>query len=147
MRAALSLAQTASAMGEVPVGAIIVFGETVVGSGFNSRERNYNPLGHAELGAIQQATRCLQSWRLSNCRLYVTLEPCIMCAGALWQSRIDEVIFGATDPKGGGLGGVVDINKYNKQLNHQFKVRNGLYAEASSRLLKGFFAQRRKIKK
>ena len=142
MSAALFLAKTAYIRGEVPVGAVIVKNNRIVSTGFNRREERHSPIEHAEITAIRRASSRLGNWRLQGCKIFVTLEPCIMCAGALWQSRIDEVIFGATDPKGGALGGTIDILEA-KGLNHYFLSRKGLLQQESSELLKNFFRSRR----
>ena len=143
MAMAQSLAKTAASLGEVPVGAVLTLDDRVVATGFNRRERDTSPLAHAEMIALEKASRELKRWRLTGCWLYVTLEPCIMCAGALWQSRIDGVVFGARDPKGGGIYSAVDITKVSC-LNHQFQVKEGLAGEETSRMLKTFFQSRRK---
>lgn len=144
MKAALNLARKASLSGEVPVAALVVneLGQ-VISQAINIREKKQTVLGHAELVAIHRASQKLKSWRLINCTLYVTLEPCFMCASALVQARIKRVVFATHDPKGGALGSLENFSK-DKRLNHQFEVQAGLFADESSLLLKNFFKQRRK---
>jgi tRNA(adenine34) deaminase len=143
MRAALSLARAAAALGEVPVGAVVVHDGVIVGRGLNRREGTRDPLAHAELLAIGEAARTLGRWRLSGCTLYVTLEPCPMCAGAAVNARLDRVVFGAADPKAGAMGTLYDIAR-DGRLNHRAEVVGGLLAGDSAELLRGFFAARRK---
>jgi tRNA(adenine34) deaminase len=144
MGIALSLARQAGRMNEVPVGAVITRDELIVGVGYNLRESENRAVAHAELLAIESANRNLGHWRLNKCTLYVTLEPCVMCAGAIQQSRISQVIYGAHDPKGGAYGSLYSINE-DHRLNHipEF-VEAGLRAEESSLLLKSFFSAKRK---
>lgn len=142
MRFALSLANTAAAYGEVPVGAIILCDGKVIGSGFNRKESIPCAMGHAELLAIEQASKHLGAWRLSDCELYSTLEPCVMCAGAIQQARIRRVVYGAQDPKGGALGSLYQIH-HDPRLNHTIEVTAGVLAEEASLMLKSFFKQRR----
>jgi tRNA(adenine34) deaminase len=149
MKYALGAAEKAGAQGEVPVGAVIVRPtaekfETweIVGESGNLKEAETNPLGHAELLVISRASLNLKKWRLSDCALYVTLEPCVMCAGAIVHARLKEVIFGALDPKAGAVSSLYQILS-DARLNHQPQVRSGIYAEESSILLKDFFKSRR----
>ncbi len=142
MRHAISLAQQAAAMGEVPVGAIIVRDNQIIGQGFNRRETDAQSLAHAELIAIRQACEHLHAWRLTECRLFVTLEPCLMCAGAIYQSRIDQVIFGAYDQKAGATGSLYRIHE-DTRLNHRFLVQGEVLGEECRTLLKDFFRVRR----
>ena len=138
MREALSEARAAAELGEVPVGALIVRENEVLARGFNRREVDSDPLGHAEVLAIRGAAEALGDWRLEGCTLYVTLEPCAMCAGALVNSRVERLVFGATDPKGGycrTLGNLVQ----DPRLNHQLQMSGGVLAAESAELLKGFF--------
>ncbi len=139
MREALALARQASALGEVPVGAVIVTsaGE-LVGAGQNRREQDQDPTAHAEMFAIREAATQLASWRLVGCTLYVTLEPCAMCAGAVVLSRIRRLVYGAADPKGGFCGSLGDLVRH-PRLNHRLEVLGGVLAEESSRALRGFF--------
>jgi tRNA(adenine34) deaminase len=142
MGLALELAKKAAALGEVPVGAVVVHNGQVIGEGWNLREHNKNAIEHAEIMAITAASKSLSAWRLSNTRLYVTLEPCLMCAGAIYQARIPEVIYGATDPKAGACGSLYKVHE-DARLNHRFLVKNGLLAEECGEILKSFFRQRR----
>jgi len=137
MNQALNLAQTAFNKGEVPVGALLLKDNQVLSQAFNQKESHSNPLGHAELGAIKQASKNQNSWRLGPCTLYVTLEPCLMCIGAILQSRISHLIYGCPDPK----GGFESYYKLTKQSfwNHKLKITSGIQAEKSSQMLKQFF--------
>jgi tRNA(adenine34) deaminase len=138
MREALQLAAEAAAVGEVPVGAVVVQGDRIVGRGRNRREELQDFSAHAEFLAMQEATRALGSWRLVGCTVYVTLEPCPMCAGALVLSRVDRCVFGAADPKGGFLGTVGDLSSI-PALNHTFAVHGGVLGDEGATLLRGFF--------
>ncbi len=143
MKKALKLAAQAAKKDEVPVGAVLVSNKNeVLSSGFNLRENLNSPLAHAELIALHQASKQLKSWRLLNTTLYVTLEPCIMCAGGIFQARVSRVVFGALDPKGGAVNSLFQIFEEPK-LNHQVKFSGGLYAEESHDLLQKFFQQKR----
>jgi tRNA(adenine34) deaminase len=142
MREAIAAAREAEHEGEVPVGAIIVHDGLVIGRASNRTIRDQDASAHAELLAVRQASRALHSWRLSGCTLYVTLEPCAMCAGALVLSRIDRVIFGAWDDKAGMAGSVGDLLRH-PRLNHSPEVRGGLLAEECGALLRDFFVARR----
>jgi tRNA(adenine34) deaminase len=142
MRLALREAEQAPAHGDVPVGAVIVREGEVAASGHNERELRHDPTAHAELLAIREAARALGSWRLLDCVLYVTLEPCAMCAGAIVLSRLPRVIYGASDPKAGAAGSVLDVLA-EPRLNHRPEVAAGLLAEESSVLLRDFFGSRR----
>ena len=137
MRLALELAAEAAAEGEVPVGAVIVREGAVVGVGRNRRERARNALAHAEIEAIADACRRLGGWRLFGSTLYVTLEPCPMCAGAIINARIDRVVFGARDPKAGSCGSVTDL--FSLPYNHKPAVQGGLLEEECGRVLSDFF--------
>ena len=137
MRRALELAREAAAEGEVPVGAVIVKGGSVVSCGRNRRERGRNALRHAELEAIDGACRALGGWRLWECELFVTLEPCPMCAGAVINARIPRVVFGAPDPKAGSCGSVVDL--FALPYNQRPEVLGGVLAVECAALLRGFF--------
>jgi len=143
MELALSLAKSAASMGEVPVGAIIVKDNELISTGINLKEKNQLVTGHAEILAINRASKNLCSWRLTNCHLYVTLEPCIMCAGAIYQSRIAKVIYGAKDPKGGAFGSLYSLQNDNR-LNHIVEVSQGILENRCSEELKSFFRARRK---
>jgi len=142
MAEALRLAAEAGEAGEVPVGAVAVCGGQVVGRGRNAREAALDPTAHAELLAVQAAARALGRWRLTGVTLYVTLEPCAMCAGALVLARIDRLVFAASDPKAGAVGSLQDLSA-DPRLNHRFPVERGLLAEESGELLKAFFRARR----
>jgi tRNA(adenine34) deaminase len=142
MRAALRLAEEAGAAGEVPVGAVALFEGRVVGRGRNARESAHDPTAHAELLAIQEAARTLGRWRLTGVTLFVTLEPCAMCAGAMVLARIDRLVYGATDPKAGAVGSLMDLSA-DARLNHRFPVERGLLAEEGAGLLRAFFRARR----
>ena len=139
MAEALAEAERAAALGEVPVGAVIVRGQEVVGRGHNRRESDQDPLAHAELLAIAQAARRLGSWRLNGCWIYVTLEPCAMCAGALVVARIERLVYGAADPKAGFCGSLGDLVR-DPRLNRRLEVVSGVLAEECGGLLRGFFA-------
>jgi len=145
LREALSLAREAAARGEVPVGAVIVHEGRIVGRGSNTREANQDPLGHAEIEAIRDATRLLGSWRLEECDLYVTLEPCPMCLSACQQARIRKVIYGARDEKGGALCLGFALHDHPK-LNHRFEVVHSPMEECSE-VLREFFAKLRPTKR
>lgn len=137
MRQALELARLAMAEGEVPVGCVIVRDGAVVGRGRNRRETAQTALGHAELEAIAQACRTLGGWRLAGCALYVTLEPCPMCAGAILNARIPRVVFGARDPKAGACGSVCDL--FSEPFNHHPACTAGVLEEPCAQILRDFF--------
>ena len=141
MEEALALAKQAAEMGEVPVGCVIVRDGKIVGRGKNCRETGKTALGHAEIQAIEDACRNLGGWRLWDCTLYVTLEPCPMCAGAIINARIPRVVFGASDEKCGACGSVCDL--FSMDFNHHPTVEKGVREEESSALLKEFFEQLR----
>jgi tRNA(adenine34) deaminase len=138
MRLALAEAERAAAMGEVPVGAVVVCGDEVVGRGHNRREVDADPLAHAELLALREAARTVGGWRLSGCTMYVTLEPCAMCAGALVASRVDRLVYGAADPKAGYCGSLGDLVR-DERLNHRLEVAPGVLEDECGDLLKRFF--------
>jgi tRNA(adenine34) deaminase len=143
MQEALAEARRAAAIGEVPIGAVIVREGEVIGRGHNRRETGRDPLAHAEILAIRQAAERVGGWRLGGSTIYVTLEPCAMCAGALVNSRIDRLVFGAADPKAGyceTLGNLVQ----DPRLNHRLEVTAGVLGEESAALLREFFAQLRR---
>jgi tRNA(adenine34) deaminase len=142
MREALRLAAAAGAEGEVPIGAVAVCDGQVVGRGRNAREAGRDPTAHAELLAIQEAARTLGRWRLTGVTLFVTLEPCAMCAGAMVLARIDRLVFAASDPKAGAVGSLQDLSA-DPRLNHRFPVERGLLAEEGGGLLRDFFRARR----
>ena len=147
MRKALELAELAAGQGEVPVGAIVVKRSTgeIVGRGFNRREYGRSPITHAEIVAIETASRKLGGWRLIDCELYVTLEPCPMCAGAIINSRIQRVVFGAADPKAGSCGSVVNL--FELPYNHKPQLVGGVLKEECAQILSRFFKQLRDNKK
>ena len=129
MAEALKLAQQAAQIGEVPIGAVVVFENQIVGRGYNRREIDYSPVAHAEILAIQEASKNLGRWRLTGCTLYATLEPCPMCMGALINARIDRLVYAAPETKG--------------RLNHEFEIISGVLEKESSGLLKAFFQKLR----
>ena len=141
MRLALALAAEAAAEGEVPVGCVITLGDRVVGKGRNRREVGKNALAHAELEAISDACQTLGGWRLWQCTLYVTLEPCPMCAGAIINARIPRVVYGAKDAKAGSCGSVIDL--FMLPYNHKPQVEQGLLEEECSKALSDFFKELR----
>ncbi|GMU64751.1 MAG: tRNA-specific adenosine deaminase [Acidobacteriota bacterium] len=144
MDEALGLARQAAALGEVPVGAVVVGSDgRVLGRGHNRREIDQDPLAHAELLALREAARSSGSWRLEGATLYVTLEPCAMCAGAIVLSRVPRLVFGADDPKAGFCGSLGDLVR-DPRLNHRPEVTSGVRAAESAALLRGFFAELRR---
>ncbi|MEJ8548361.1 tRNA adenosine(34) deaminase TadA [Brevibacillus borstelensis] len=143
MRAAMQEAEKAAALGEVPIGAVIVRNGEIVGRGFNLRETQKDPTLHAEMIAIREASARLGGWRLIGCTLYVTLEPCPMCAGAIVQSRMEQVVYGAKDPKAGCAGTLMNLLD-EQRFNHQVPVIEGVLAEECGQMLKDFFRGLRK---
>ena len=146
MRLAIAEAERAAAMGEVPVGAVVVRGGEIVGRGHNRREVDGDPLAHAELLAIRRASQEIGGWRLSGCTLYVTLEPCAMCAGALVNSRVDRLVYGAPDPKAGYCGSLGDLAR-DERLNHRLEVTAAVLEDECGDLLKEFFEGLRKSRR
>jgi tRNA(adenine34) deaminase len=142
MREALSLARLAAESGEVPVGAVVVKDGAVMGRGYNHPISRRDPTAHAEIIALREAAERLDNYRLADCSLYVTLEPCAMCAGAIMHARIGRVVYGAADPKSGACGSVVNLFAENR-LNHHATVTGGVLADEAARLLQGFFVARR----
>ncbi len=142
MTLALSEAERASEKGEVPIGAVIVVDRRVVARGHNLRELNNDPTAHAEMIAIGKAAKKLKLWRLANSTLYVTVEPCVMCIGAIILARIPRLVFGCCDPKGGAVGSLYDISN-DKRLNHRVQVTSGVLADEAQALLKDFFKKLR----
>ena len=142
MRLALNEARRAVAHGDVPVGALVVHGGNVIASACNEREHLGDPTAHAEVLALRAAARHLGSWRLSECTLYVTLEPCVMCAGAIVNARVGTVVFGTADLKSGGMGSLYNVAA-DPRLNHEPTVRHGVLADECSSLLLNFFENRR----
>ena len=146
MQLALREADKASARGEVPVGAVVTFGAQIVTAAHNLRETTQDPCGHAELLAVQRAARVLGRWRLSGCTVYVTLEPCPMCAGAMVNARVDRLVYGATDPKAGGVESLYEICT-DPRLNHRIEVVSGVLGDECGDRLRQFFRARRRRKK
>ncbi len=142
MRLALQEAQRAGSRGETPVGALIAKGGEVVATAGNRREQSNDPTAHAEILAIRQAAAALGSWRLGGCSIYVTIEPCPMCAGAIYQARLDHLVYGAADEKAGAAGTLLDLVR-NPKLNHRLEVTAGVLAEEAAALLRDFFGVRR----
>jgi len=145
MAMALEEARRAGEIGEVPIGAIVVCDGAVVARAHNRREIDHDPAGHAELIAIREASARLKRWRLSGCVVYVTLEPCPMCAGLMHQARISRCVFAAPDPKAGALGTLYDLHD-DERLNHRFDVTSGVLEEESAELLRSFFRRLREEK-
>lgn len=144
MKLALKEAHKAAAIDEVPVGAVIVLNDKVIARGFNKREINNDPLGHAEMIAIRKASKKLNNWRLVNCELYVTVEPCAMCAGAIMWSRLKRVVYGTGDPKGGAMGEV--FNLFDERIvNHIPEIKGGVLAKECKEVIQSFFRNKRKI--
>ncbi|MDF0534843.1 tRNA adenosine(34) deaminase TadA [Shewanella sp. A32] len=146
MQQALTLAKEAEAAGEVPVGAVLVWHNQLIASGRNQPIGSHDPCGHAEIICLRQAGQVLQNYRLLNTTLYVTLEPCAMCAGAMVHSRVARVVFGAPDPKTGAAGSVIDLLQH-PIFNHQVQVSGGVLATECGELLSSFFRRRRQEKK
>jgi tRNA(adenine34) deaminase len=142
MRLALREADLATSHDDIPVGAVVVQDGEVIGAGHNERELRQDPTAHAEMLALREAAAALGSWRVLDSVLYVTLEPCAMCAGAIVLARIPRVVYGATDPKAGAAGSVLDVLA-EPRLNHRPQVQPGLLAEECAELLRAFFASRR----
>ena len=142
MLQAMALARQAAAAGEVPVGAVVVLQDRIVGQGFNAPVSGHDPSAHAEIQALRQAAATLGNYRLPGCTLFVTLEPCAMCAGAIMHARIERLVFGAPDPKTGACGSVVDLFA-EPRLNHHTTVEGGLLASECGELLSEFFRSRR----
>ena len=142
MQAALVEARLAAEAGEVPIGAVVVHGEAIVAHGQNRVLRELDPTAHAEIVALRAAAATLGNYRLNGCTLYVTLEPCAMCAGAMIHARLDRLVFAAADPKAGAAGSVLSVLNH-PQLNHQMQVEQGTLAEESAELLRNFFRERR----
>jgi tRNA(adenine34) deaminase len=142
MRAAIAEARTAELEGEVPVGAIVVYNNEIIGSGQNRVLRDSDPTAHAEIVALRAAGIALNNYRLTNCTLYVTLEPCAMCAGAILHARIARLVYAADDPKAGACGSVLSVMNH-PQLNHKVEVAPGLLAEECGPMLSNFFLGRR----
>ena len=142
MREALTEARQAALLREVPVGAVVVCAERIIGRGHNRREIDGDPLAHAEMLAIRQAAGAVGNWRLTGCSLYVTLEPCPMCAGALVNSRVERLVFGARDPKTGYCGSLGNLVA-DPRLNHRLEVTEGVLSEECSQVIRRFFSELR----
>ncbi len=142
MREALKCAEIAQENGDVPIGAVIVYENRIIARGYNQREQLKDPTAHAEIIALTQAAAELESWRLTGCTIYVTLEPCTMCAGALVLGRIDRVVYGCDDPKTGAVKSLYNILN-DKRLNHQADVTSSILADECTALLQSFFGRRR----
>jgi tRNA(adenine34) deaminase len=142
MGEALLLAAQAEKLGEVPVGAVVVYKGQIIAKAHNRRETDKNPLAHAEVLALQEASQVLDRWRLSGCTLYVTLEPCVMCAGALLHARVDRVVYGATDPKAGAVESLYSVLS-DLRLNHRPHLQGGVLQSECSKILSDFFRQKR----
>lgn len=145
MKKALSLAKKSADEGEVPVGCVIVRDGKIVSTGRNGTEKKKSAVAHAEIIAIERACKKLGGWRLPGCEMYVTLEPCPMCYGAIINSRIEKLYFGATVEKRGAIGGIVDLSSY--PFNHRPEITGGIMEEESKKVLRDFFGNLRKIKK
>jgi tRNA(adenine34) deaminase len=146
MKSALAAAAEASRRRDVPVGAVVVRAGEIIGTGYNCREQRQCPLGHAEIMAIQEASERLHSWRLEECEIYVTLEPCLMCTGAILQARMRRLIFACLDPKAGAVESLYQLCA-DQRLNHQLPVTSGVLADESAAVLADFFAQLRTQKR
>ncbi len=143
MREALSMAQAAECLGEVPVGAVVVKGGEIIGRGFNTPIGDHDPTAHAEIAALRDAARKMSNYRLPGCELFVTVEPCAMCAGAILHARIARVVYGARDYKTGVHGSVVDLFAV-ERLNHHTTIEGGVLAEECGAIISAFFAERRR---
>lgn len=146
MKEAIRQAKKAYALWEVPIGCVIVSEGRIIARGYNRRNTDKNTLSHAELNAIRKASRKLGDWRLEGCTMYVTLEPCQMCAGAIVQARIDKVVIGSMNPKAGCAGSVLNLLEMDG-FNHKVEVERGILEEECSRMLSGFFKELREAKK
>ena len=144
MEEALREAQRAAAAGEVPVGAVVVCGEKIVGRGGNRNLTNDDPTAHAEIVALRQAARNIGNHRLPECQIFVTIEPCAMCAGALVHARLRRLVYGADDPKAGAVGSVLQVVNH-PRLNHQMQITSGVLAARCGELLQSFFVEKRKV--
>jgi tRNA(adenine34) deaminase len=143
MQLALEQAHLAAELGEVPVGAVVVLDGEAIARAHNRREIDASPSAHAEFLALSEASKVLGRWRLSDCTVYVTLEPCVMCAGLMHQARIARCVFGASDPKAGALGTLYQVHE-DSRLNHTFSVESGVCAQECASILSNFFAELRK---
>ena len=146
MREAIRQAQKAYAINEVPIGCVIVYEDKIIGRGYNRRTTDKNTLAHAELQAIKKASKRMDDWRLSGCIMYVTLEPCQMCAGAIVQSRIKRIVVGCMNPKAGCAGSILNLLQMD-EFNHQAELETGVMEQECSQMLKDFFKELRNPKK
>jgi tRNA(adenine34) deaminase len=146
MKLALAAAKEAASRWEVPVGAVVVAAGEVIGTGYNCREERQSPLGHAEIVAVEEASKQLGTWRLDQCDIYVTLEPCLMCMGAILQARIRKLVFASVDPKAGAVESLYRLCE-DQRLNHQLPALGGVLADESTALLADFFARLRSCKR
>ena len=146
MRQAIKLAKKASDQGDVPIGCVIVYEGKVIGRGYNRRNKDRSSLAHAEIMAIKKASKVLSDWRLEKCRMYVTLEPCQMCAGAIVQARIPEIVIGCMNPKAGSAGSIINLLDI-KEFNHQVDITKGVLEEECSEMLVTFFKNLREKNK
>lgn len=146
MKEALKQAKKAAAIGEVPIGCVIVYNDTIIARGYNKRNTKKTTLAHAEMIAIERASKRLGDWRLEGCTMYVTLEPCQMCSGAIVQSRLDKVVIGSMNPKAGCAGSVCNLLQM-KEFNHQVELITGVLEEKCTNLLQNFFKELREQKK
>ena len=146
MKEAIKQARKAYAIGEVPIGCVIVYQDKIIGRGYNRRTIDKNTLDHAELIAIKKASKKMNDWRLEECTMYVTLEPCQMCAGAIVQSRMTRVVVGCMNPKAGCAGSILNLLQM-EQFNHQVEVTRGVLEQECSEMLSGFFRELRELKK
>ena len=142
MRIAIEQAKIAEENGDVPIGAVIVYKDQIIGKAYNQREQLQDPTAHAEIIALTQAAAALENWHLNGCTMYVTLEPCPMCAGALVLARIDRLVYGCADPKTGACGSLYNIVQ-DERLNHRIEVASGVLADECSQILQEFFKKRR----
>ena len=146
MKEALRQAKKAYALGEVPIGCVIVYEGKIIGRGYNRRNTDKNTLSHAEITAINKASKKMGDWRLEGCTLYVTLEPCQMCAGAIVQARIDQVVMGSMNPKAGCAGSILNLLQM-EEFNHQVDITMGVLGEECSQMMKDFFRELREKKR
>lgn len=146
MKEAIRQAKKAYAIGEVPIGCVIVYEDKIIGRGYNRRTIDKNTLAHAELQAIRKASRKMDDWRLEGCTMYVTLEPCQMCSGAIVQSRMDRVVVGCMNPKAGCAGSILNLLQM-QEFNHQVELTTGVLEEECSQMMKAFFKELRMKKK
>jgi tRNA(adenine34) deaminase len=142
MRQAIEAAKIAEENGDVPIGAVVVYENQVIGRAYNQREQLKDPTAHAEIIALTQAAAFIESWRLHGCTIYVTLEPCAMCAGALVLGRLDRLVYGCNDPKAGACGSLYNIVQ-DERLNHRLEITSGVIADECAKLLQDFFQRRR----